>query len=136
VLATAIMGTPSVTSDRPPTLGGSVASGVGAALSVGFASTDAWSPSPPVVQGGATKMLVSVGARPGMVWLVFLFFFFFFFCFFFFFFFFFFSSLFSSVPLERKEGREVRKKISKFFKAVQVVLTRRHTQTSPSCRGL
>jgi UPF0716 family protein affecting phage T7 exclusion len=48
-------------------------------------------------------MLVSVGARPGVVWLVFLFFF---------------SSFFSSASLERKEGREVRKKVTKLFKPV------------------
>jgi hypothetical protein len=68
---------------------------------------DAWPPSSPVARGGAARMLVAVETRPSVVWLVFLFFFFFFF-----------SSFFSSASLERKEGREVRKKVSKMFKPV------------------
>jgi hypothetical protein len=50
-------------------------------------------------------MVVVAGSGPGVVWLVFLFFFFFFF--------FFFSSFFSSASLERKGGREVRRKVSR-----------------------
>jgi hypothetical protein len=82
---------------------------------MGSVSTDAWSPSPPVVQGNAAEMLVSAGAGPDVVWLVYLFFFFFFF--------FCFSSFFSSASLERKDGREVRKKVSKMFKPVDMGTT-------------
>jgi hypothetical protein len=104
---------------------------------MGNASADVWPPSSSAVRAGAARMVVAAGSRPGMVWLVFLFFFFFFFLFFcfffFFFFFFFFSSFFSSASLERKEGGDVRKKVSQEFKSVHVVLTRRHTRPSLSC---
>jgi hypothetical protein len=107
VLAVAgVAGAPSAAFDRPPTLGGSVASGDGAALLVGNASVDAWPPASPVARDGAAGMLMAAGAGIGVVWLDFLFFLFFF------------SSFFSSASLERKEGREVRKKVSKVFKPV------------------
>jgi hypothetical protein len=71
-----------------------------------------------VARGGAVEMAVATESRPNMVWLVFLLFF---------------SSFLSSASLERKEGREVRKKVSQEFNSVQVVLMRCRTQPSLSC---
>jgi hypothetical protein len=73
-----------------------------------------------VARGGAIEMAVATESRPNMVWLVFLLFLFF-------------SSFLSSASLERKEGREVRKKVSQEFNSVQVVLMRCRTQPSLSC---
>jgi hypothetical protein len=83
-------GVPSAASFWPPTLGGSVSSGAGVALSMGNASVDAWPPSSSVARGGTIGMVVAAGSRTDMVWLIFLFFFFLF------------SSFFSSASLERK----------------------------------
>jgi hypothetical protein len=103
LVAAGTAGAASMVSNRPTTLGGLVALGAGAAPSVGGASMDAWSPpsSSPAVRGGIVRMVVVAGSGPGMVWLVFIFFVFFFF-----------SSFFSSASLERKGGRDVRRKVS------------------------
>jgi drug/metabolite transporter (DMT)-like permease len=94
LVAVGVAGAASVVSDRPPTLGGSVASGTGAALSMGGAFVDARPASSLVARGSAVGMVVAAGSGTGMVWLVFLFLFLFF------------SSFFSSASLERKgEGR-------------------------------
>jgi hypothetical protein len=84
-------------------LGGSIVSGASAALAVGGASADTGFSSSPAVHGSIAGVVVNARSGPGVVWLVFLFFFFFFF---------FFSSFFSSVSLGRKEGKEVRRKVS------------------------
>jgi hypothetical protein len=96
LVAVEVAGAVSVVFDWLPTLGGSVASGAGAAPSVGSASMDAQPPSSSLMtRGGGGRMVVVAGSGPGVVWLIFLFFFFFFF---------FFSSFFSSASLKRKGG--------------------------------
>jgi hypothetical protein len=94
VLVTAgVASATSAVSDRPPTLGGSVASGAGTALFVGGATMDARPPSSSAARGGAIRMVVAAGSGPGVVWLISLLFFFLF------------SSFFSSASLERKRGK-------------------------------
>jgi hypothetical protein len=77
-------------------LGGSVVLGAGAAPAVDGASADARSSSSPAARGGIAGVAVNTRSAPGVVWLVF-----------------FFSSFFSSVSLGRKEGKEVRRKVSR-----------------------
>jgi hypothetical protein len=57
----------SAVSDRPPMLGGSIASGAGTALFVGGASVDARPPSSSTAHGGAVRMVVAAGSGPGVV---------------------------------------------------------------------
>jgi hypothetical protein len=80
---------------------------------VGGASADAGFSSSPAVHGSVAGVVVNARSGPGVVWLVFLF------LFFFFFFFFFFSSFFSSASLGRKEGKEVRRKVSQERKLLE-----------------
>jgi hypothetical protein len=109
-----------VVSDRLPTLGGSVASGAGAALFVGDASMDARLSSSLAAHGGIIGMVVAARFGPSVVGLVFLFFFF--------------SSFFFSMSL-RGRGREVRRKVNQELNLVQVVLMRHCTRPNLSCQG-
>jgi hypothetical protein len=106
----------------PPALGGSVMLGAVAVPGADGASANVRSSSSLAVRGGVTGVAVAAGSGLGVVWLVFLFFLLFF------------SSFFSSASLERKEGKEVRGKVSQGLRIFAGTLTRRRAPPILSCQ--